>query len=79
MTASCQGVKQERLDWLADNPFYTKRFAFHIEEIGTLARCRWIAFARIRDFERIFSRANGFRPGWLCARRSPPQWTFCDI
>ena len=22
---SCQGVKQERLDWLADNPFYTKR------------------------------------------------------
>jgi transposase len=22
-------VKQERLDWLADNPFYTRRFAFH--------------------------------------------------
>ena len=32
---SCQGVKQERLDWLADNPFYTKRFAFHIGR-----RCR---------------------------------------
>src|SRR5271156_5972935 len=26
---SCQGVKQEKLDWLADNPFYTKRFAFY--------------------------------------------------
>ena len=32
---SCHGVKQERLDWLADNPFYTKRFAFHIGR-----RCR---------------------------------------
>jgi transposase len=32
---SCQGVKQEKLDWLADNPFYTKRFAFHIGR-----RCR---------------------------------------
>ena len=26
---SCQQVKQERLDWLADNSFYTKRFGFH--------------------------------------------------
>ena len=32
---SCQGVKQEKLDWLADNPFYTKRFAFYIGR-----RCR---------------------------------------
>jgi transposase len=32
---SCQAVKQERLDGLADNPFYTKRFAFHIGR-----RCR---------------------------------------
>jgi transposase len=28
-------VKQERLDWLADNPFYTKRFAFYVGR-----RCR---------------------------------------
>jgi len=28
-------VKQERLDWLADNPFYTKRFAFFVGR-----RCR---------------------------------------
>ena len=32
---SCQGVKQEKLDWLADNPFYTKRFAFYVGR-----RCR---------------------------------------
>ena len=32
---SCQAVKRERLDWLADNPFYTKRFAFYVGK-----RCR---------------------------------------
>jgi transposase len=31
----CKSVKQERLDWLADNPFYTKRFAFYVG-----GRCR---------------------------------------
>ncbi len=31
----CRGVKRERLDWLANNPFYTKRFAFYIGR-----RCR---------------------------------------
>ena len=32
---AAQGVKQEKLDWLADNPFYTKRFAFYVGR-----RCR---------------------------------------
>src|SRR5918996_2434961 len=31
----CGKVKQERLDFLADNPFYTKRFAFYVGR-----RCR---------------------------------------
>jgi transposase len=31
----CQKVKQESLDWLASNPFYTKRFAFYVGR-----RCR---------------------------------------
>jgi transposase len=31
----CGGVKRERLHWLADNPFYTKRFAFYVGR-----RCR---------------------------------------
>lgn len=26
----CDKVKREKLDWLADNPFYTKRFAFFV-------------------------------------------------
>ena len=32
---SCGAVKRERLDFLADNPFYTKRFAFYVGR-----RCR---------------------------------------
>jgi transposase len=31
----CGGVKRERLGWLADNPYYTKRFAFYVGR-----RCR---------------------------------------
>ena len=31
----CGAVKQEKLEWLADNPFYTKRFAFFVGR-----RCR---------------------------------------
>ncbi len=32
---SCAGVKREQLDFLADNPFYTKRFAYYVGR-----RCR---------------------------------------
>ena len=32
---SCHAVKRERLDFLADNPRYTKRFAFYVGK-----RCR---------------------------------------
>lgn len=31
----CQKVKQEKLGWLADYPFYSKRFAFYVGR-----RCR---------------------------------------
>ena len=31
----CGSVKRERLEFLADNPFYTKRFAFYVGK-----RCR---------------------------------------
>lgn len=40
----CGAVKQETLPWLADNPFYTKRFAFYVGR-----RCRASA---IRDVAR---------------------------
>ena len=41
---SCGTVKQEKLAWLADNPFYTKRFAFYVGR-----RCR---SATVRDVAR---------------------------
>ncbi|MBI4668781.1 MAG: transposase family protein [Elusimicrobia bacterium] len=40
----CGKVKQEKLDWLADNPFYSKRFAFFVGR-----RCRT---STIRDVAR---------------------------
>ena len=38
----CGAVKRERLDFLADNPFYTKRFADHVGR-----RCRGSAIKEI--------------------------------
>ncbi|MBI4653001.1 hypothetical protein HY750_02000 [Candidatus Kuenenbacteria bacterium] len=32
----CEKVKSEKLNWLSNNPFYTKRFAFHV---GRRLRC----------------------------------------
>ncbi len=48
--AKCSKVVQEELDWIADNPFYTKRFAFHvgrqcrsatIKEVAKEHKLRW--------------------------------------
>ena len=38
----CRAVKSERLDWLADNPLYTKRFAFFVGR-----RCRETAIKEV--------------------------------
>jgi len=43
---SCGQVRRERLTWLADNPFYTKRFAFFVGR-----RCR---ASTIKDVAREF-------------------------
>jgi len=40
----CGGVKTERLDWLADNPFYTKRFALFVGR-----RCRETALKEVAE------------------------------
>jgi transposase len=46
----CGKVKQERLDFLADNPFYTKRFAYYVGQ-----RCR---AAPIKDMEAQLKRVG---------------------
>jgi transposase len=40
----CGGVKNERLDWLADNPLYTKRFAFYVGR-----RCRQTTIKEVAE------------------------------
>src|SRR6478752_3064683 len=42
--ARCGGVKNEQLDWLADNPLYTKRFAFFVGR-----RCRTTTLKEVAE------------------------------
>ena len=44
----CGGVKQERLDWLAANPHYTKRFALYVGK-----QCRSTAIKEVADDLRL--------------------------
>jgi transposase len=46
-------VKQERLDWLADNPFYTKRFAFHIGRRCRHSSIRDVAKEHLLDWKTV--------------------------
>jgi len=44
----CRKVKQEKLDWLADNPFFTKRFAFFVGR-----RCRTMTIKDVSEETRV--------------------------
>ena len=46
-------MKQERLDWLADNPFYTKRFAFHIGRRCRNSSIRDVAKEQLLDWKTV--------------------------
>ena len=58
----CGGVKQERLDWLAANPHYTKRFALYvgkqcrstpIKEVADDLRLDWHA---VKEMDKLYMR-----------------------
>lgn len=51
----CQKVKQERFDWLADYPFYTKRFAFYVGRRCRDASVRDIAQELLLDWKTVKS------------------------
>ena len=66
---SCGHVKRERLDFLADNPFYTKRFAYYvgrrcrqatIKDIAEELRLHW---ETIKTLEKQYMRAQLARVG----------------
>ena len=48
-------MKQERLDWLADNPFYTKRFAFHIGRRCRTSSIQDVAKEHLLDWKTVKS------------------------
>ena len=66
---SCDAVKSERLDWLADNPFYTKRFAFYVGRrcragtIKDVARELHLDWHTVKDLEKQYMREQLRRVG----------------
>ena len=61
---SCGKVKRERLDFLADNPFYTKRFAFYVgrrcrkETIQDVARELGLDWDTVKTLEKQYMLAQ---------------------
>ena len=65
----CGNVKRERLTWLADNPFYTKRFAFLVgrrcraSTIKDVARELRLDWHSVKDLEKQYMREQLRRVG----------------
>ena len=49
----CAAVKQEKIPWLADNPFYTKRFAFFVGRRCRTATVRDVAWELHWDWKTV--------------------------
>jgi len=66
---SCKGVKRERLDFLADNPRYTKRFAFYVGRrcrsatIKDVAKELALDWHAVKDLEKQYMREQLRRAG----------------
>ena len=65
----CGTVKREPLDWLADNPFYTKRFAFYVGRrcragtIKDVARELHLNWHTVKELEKQYMREQLRRIG----------------
>jgi DNA-binding XRE family transcriptional regulator len=66
---SCGKVKRERLDWLADNPFYTKRFAWFVgrrcraSTIKDVAKELHLDWHTVKEIEKQYMREQFRRQG----------------
>ena len=75
---TCGGVKRERLAWLADNPFYTKRFAFYVgrrcraSTLKDVARALRLDWETVKEMEMQYMRAQLRRAG--CPAPSVLGW-----
>ena len=65
----CGAVKQERLPWLADSPFYTKRFAFFVGRrcrtttISDVARELHLDWRAVKELDKQYMREQLRRIG----------------
>jgi transposase len=65
---SCGKVKRERLDFLADNPFYTKRFAYFVgrrwrqSSIQDVAKELKLDWHTVKELDKQYMRANSNVP-----------------
>jgi transposase len=66
---TCGKVKTERMDWLADNPFYTKRIAFHVGRrcrsapISAVAKELRLDWKTVKDLDKQYMRDQLRRVG----------------
>ena len=66
---SCGNVKRERLDFLADNPLYTKRFSFYVgrrcrnETVKDVARDLHLDWHAVKELDKQYMRAQLARVG----------------
>jgi transposase len=65
----CGGVKQERLDWLAANPHYTKRFALYVGKqcrsasVKEVAHDLWLDWDAVKEMDKLYMREQLARAG----------------
>lgn len=65
----CGGVKQERLDWLAANPHYTKRFALYVGKqcrsasVKEVADDLWLDWDAVKEMDKLYMREQLTRAG----------------
>jgi transposase len=68
-------VKRERLDFLADNPFYTKRFAYYVgrrcrnSTIKDVAKELKLDWHTVKELEKQYMRAQLARAGTPAPKR----------
>jgi transposase len=71
----CAAVKRERLDFLADNPFYTKRFAYYVgrrcrsSTIKDVAKELALDWHTVKELDKQYMRAQLARAGTPAPQR----------
>lgn len=70
----CGKVKSEKLDWLSDNPFYTKRLVFHVgrrcrsSSIKDVAKELHLDWKTVKDLEKQYMQEQLRRAGKACPK-----------